>query len=46
MGDKLELALIPVSDVGRAKKFYLEGAGLVLIVDTPTGPARADDESH
>jgi catechol 2,3-dioxygenase-like lactoylglutathione lyase family enzyme len=34
---KLELVLIPVSDVDRAKKFYLEQAGFVLIVDTPIG---------
>ena len=37
MDYKLELVLIPVSDVDRAKKFYLENAGFVLIVDTPTG---------
>jgi catechol 2,3-dioxygenase-like lactoylglutathione lyase family enzyme len=35
---RLELVLIPVSDVDRAKKFYLEQAGFVLIVDTPIGP--------
>src|SRR5260370_15020718 len=34
MDYKLELVLIPVSDVDRAKKFYLEEAGFVLIVDT------------
>jgi catechol 2,3-dioxygenase-like lactoylglutathione lyase family enzyme len=34
---KLELVLIPVSDVDRAKKFYLDQAGFVLIVDTPIG---------
>ena len=38
MNYKLELVLIPVSDVDRAKKFYLEQAGFVLIVDTPIGP--------
>ena len=38
MDYKLELVLIPVSDVDRAKKFYLEQAGFVLIVDTPIGP--------
>ena len=38
MDYKLELVLIPVSDVDRAKKFYLERAGFVLIVDTPIGP--------
>jgi catechol 2,3-dioxygenase-like lactoylglutathione lyase family enzyme len=37
MDYKLELVLIPVSDVDRAKKFYLESAGFVLIVDTPIG---------
>ena len=30
MDDKLELVLIPVTDVDRAKKFYLENAGFVL----------------
>jgi catechol 2,3-dioxygenase-like lactoylglutathione lyase family enzyme len=35
---RLELVLIPVSDVDRAKKFYLEQAGFVLIIDTPIGP--------
>ena len=38
MDYKLELVLIPVSDVDRAMKFYLEQAGFVLIVDTPIGP--------
>jgi catechol 2,3-dioxygenase-like lactoylglutathione lyase family enzyme len=37
MDYKLELVLIPVSDVDRAKKFYLEEAGFDLIVDTPIG---------
>lgn len=37
MDYKLELVLIPVTDVDRAKKFYLESAGFVLIVDTPIG---------
>ena len=37
MDYKLELVLIPVSDVDRAKKFYLEQAGFVLIVDTSIG---------
>ena len=37
MDYKLELVLIPVTDVDRAKKFYLEQAGFVLIVDTPVG---------
>jgi catechol 2,3-dioxygenase-like lactoylglutathione lyase family enzyme len=35
MDYRLELVLIPVSDVDLAKKFYLEQAGFVLIVDTP-----------
>ncbi len=29
MDYKLELVLIPVADVDRAKKFYLENAGFV-----------------
>jgi catechol 2,3-dioxygenase-like lactoylglutathione lyase family enzyme len=37
MDYKLELVLIGVSDVDRAKKFYLDNAGFVLIVDTPIG---------
>lgn len=37
MDYKLELVLIPVSDVDRAKQFYLDNAGFVLIADTPTG---------
>jgi catechol 2,3-dioxygenase-like lactoylglutathione lyase family enzyme len=34
---KLELVLIPVSDVDRAKEFYVKQAGFELLVDTPTG---------
>jgi catechol 2,3-dioxygenase-like lactoylglutathione lyase family enzyme len=34
---KLELVLIPVSDVDRAKDFYLAKAGFDLQVDTPVG---------
>lgn len=34
MDYKLELVLIPVSDVDRAKAFYLDRAGFGLIVDT------------
>lgn len=37
MDYKLQLVLIPVSDVDRAKKFYTDQAGFVLIVDTPIG---------
>ena len=37
MDYRLELVLIPVSDVDRAKRFYLDQAGFDLIVDTPTG---------
>ena len=37
MDYRLELVLIPVSDVDRAKDFYLERAGFVPIVDTPIG---------
>jgi catechol 2,3-dioxygenase-like lactoylglutathione lyase family enzyme len=40
MDYKLELVLIPVSDVDRAKKFYLEEAGFGLIVDTPIGEGK------
>jgi catechol 2,3-dioxygenase-like lactoylglutathione lyase family enzyme len=36
---KLELVLIPVSDVDRAKAFYLERAGFNLEVDTTVGDA-------
>jgi catechol 2,3-dioxygenase-like lactoylglutathione lyase family enzyme len=34
MDYRLELVLIPVSDVDRAKQFYLEKAGFDLLVDT------------
>jgi catechol 2,3-dioxygenase-like lactoylglutathione lyase family enzyme len=34
---KLELVLIPVTDVDRAKSFYLEQAGFALLVDAPVG---------
>src|SRR5437763_103928 len=37
MDYRLELVLIPVTDVDRAKKFYLDNMGFVLIVDTPIG---------
>jgi catechol 2,3-dioxygenase-like lactoylglutathione lyase family enzyme len=40
MDYKLELVLIPVSDVDRAKEFYLEQAGFVPIVDTPIGDGK------
>ena len=40
MDYKLELVLIPVSDVDRAKKFYLDAAGFGLIVDTPIGEGK------
>jgi catechol 2,3-dioxygenase-like lactoylglutathione lyase family enzyme len=40
MDYKLELVLIPVADVDRAKEFYLERAGFVLIVDTPIGEGK------
>ena len=33
----LELVLIPVTDVDRAKRFYVEQAGFDLLVDTATG---------
>lgn len=38
MDFKLELVLIPVSDVDKAKEFYTDKAGFGLIVDTPVGP--------
>ena len=34
---ELELMWIPVSDVDRAKRFYLEQAGFDLLVDLPNG---------
>ena len=34
---RLELVLLPVSDVDRAKAFYTEQAGFDLLVDTPVG---------
>lgn len=37
MNYTLELVLIPVSDVDRAKLFYVDQAGFDLLVDTPTG---------
>ena len=37
MDYKLELVLIPVTDVDRAKSFYLEQAGFALLIDTPVG---------
>jgi catechol 2,3-dioxygenase-like lactoylglutathione lyase family enzyme len=40
MDYKLELVLVPVSDVDRAKQFYLDQAGFVLIVDTPIGEGK------
>jgi catechol 2,3-dioxygenase-like lactoylglutathione lyase family enzyme len=33
----LELVIIPVSDVDRAKGFYVQQAGFDLLVDVPTG---------
>jgi catechol 2,3-dioxygenase-like lactoylglutathione lyase family enzyme len=37
MEAKLELVLIPVADVDRAKAFYLDQAGFALEVDTAVG---------
>jgi catechol 2,3-dioxygenase-like lactoylglutathione lyase family enzyme len=34
---QLELVLIPVTDVDRAKEFYVDRAGFKLEVDTPVG---------
>jgi hypothetical protein len=42
MDYKLELVLIPVSDVDRAKKFYLQQAGFGLIVDAAIAIAARD----
>ena len=39
MDFKLELVLVPVSDVDRAKTFYAEQAGFNLDVDTRVGDA-------
>jgi catechol 2,3-dioxygenase-like lactoylglutathione lyase family enzyme len=40
MDYKLQLVLIPVSDVDRAKKFYADQAGFDLLVDTPIGEGK------
>ena len=37
---KLELVVVPVSDVDRAKAFYLEQAGFDLLVDHQAGDFR------
>jgi len=37
MDVKLELVLVPVSDVDRAKAFYTDKCGFDLLVDTPVG---------
>jgi catechol 2,3-dioxygenase-like lactoylglutathione lyase family enzyme len=37
MDVKLELVLVPVSDVDRAKAFYTDQCGFDLLVDTPVG---------
>ena len=34
---KLELIVVPVSDVDRAKSFYMDGAGFLLLVDHRAG---------
>lgn len=34
---KLELVVVPVSDVDRAKEFYVDRAGFVLLVDHSAG---------
>lgn len=34
----LELVVVPVSDVDRAKAFYIEQPGFKLLVDTGAGP--------
>ena len=46
---KLELVLIPVADVDRAKTFYVERLGFVEDVDVQPGcgrPGRAADASR
>lgn len=40
MDVKLELVLVPVSDVDRAKAFYTEQLGFELLVDAPIGDGR------
>ncbi len=40
MDFKLELVLVPVTDVDRTKAFYLEHLGFDLLVDTPVGEMR------
>lgn len=40
MDYKLELVLIPVTDVDRAKSFYIDKAGFDLLVDTPIGDGK------
>ena len=40
MDFKLELIVVPVSDVDRAKAFYMEQAGFGLDVDHPAGDFR------
>ena len=37
MDVKLELVLVPVTDVDRAKAFYTDQCGFDLLVDTPVG---------
>ena len=37
MDYKLELVLIPVSDVDRARDFYTQAAGFTVEVDGPAG---------
>ena len=34
----LELVVVPVSNVDRAKAFYIDLAGFELLIDTPIGP--------
>ena len=34
----LELIVVPVSDVDRAKAFYIDQAGFTLLVDSSAGP--------
>jgi catechol 2,3-dioxygenase-like lactoylglutathione lyase family enzyme len=41
----LELVVVPVSDVDRAKAFYIDKAGFRLLVDTAAGPDGASPSS-
>jgi hypothetical protein len=44
--EKLELVLIPVSDVDRARDFYTQVVGFALEVDGSAGEDRAGDPAR